>query len=136
MTASLRGKGNVVLRGSVDTADLPDDVIASVRSGGALIALTGAGLPAPELMLFVSPRCVSARVTRVTCIGDRGETLTFTRKRKTTIYNFSIRAPKRSFTPPLTHDPVSIVMSLGSVDVSSKIDRCKLVAQTTMTCRQ
>jgi hypothetical protein len=110
--------------------------VTGLVNEGAVMVLTGGGLAAPEVMVFATPRCVSARPTRVTCVGTRGETVTFKQKRGTSMYSFTVRAGRRTFQAPLGHASVELVLSLGSVDLSGEISQCKLGGETAMACKR
>jgi Thrombospondin type 3 repeat len=135
MKASTRGRGKVVMHGIVDASDLPDDLATRLVRDGAMLALDGAGLSAPQVMVFHPPRCLSGRPTRITCIGDHAEVLKFKGQKKSSLYTFTIRANRRLFAPPLTHEPVSTFLSLGRmVDLSSVLTPCALSNGTVIVC--
>jgi hypothetical protein len=124
------------IHGSFDVSNLPSDLATILVHEGGKVAIDGAGLTAPEVMVFAVPRCLNVSASMIKCVGQRGETATFRKvKRSTSLYTFAITAGKRLFAPPLTTAPVSIVLSLGGEDLRSHMGLCQLQAARTLTCR-
>lgn len=77
---------------------------------GFVVAVTGAGLSAPQTMVFPYPRCVqSGRVTE--CVGDQGEVARFRSRSTGNLVYVRIGSFNRTFDPPLSRTNVQVVLS-------------------------
>jgi len=130
----------VVVHGSLDASNLPGGTLATtLETNGVVVAVSGGGMHAPELVVFEGIHCLSPSAKLVKCVGNGGEIILFQRKRKSTnVYKFAVRAGRRSFGPALSADPVSVVLALGGIDVRSVIaQRCVLSSrQQSLVCRR
>ncbi|HVO22457.1 MAG TPA: thrombospondin type 3 repeat-containing protein, partial [Candidatus Margulisiibacteriota bacterium] len=138
MGASLRATGRIVLHGSLDTSDLQGTLVTNVLHGGVVVAISGAGMHAPELMVFEGARCLSPNEKLIKCVGSHAEVISFQRaKGSTHLYKVVMRAGKLTFGPTLSADPVSVVLSFDPMDLRSVISQiCVLSSrQQSLVCR-
>lgn len=138
MTAYRTLTGTVVIRGTVDVSSLSADLVGAMLDGGVGLAFGGAGMDKMETIVFRGIRCVSHNASRIRCVGDNRETLAFKRLRgRTSVYTFSVRAAGRAVGPTFRREPVSIILSLGLVDVPAEISKCDVTAtQSSIVCQQ
>jgi hypothetical protein len=88
------------------------------------VAVVGAGLDAPQVMIFEGPGCLRPSATRTVCIGTRGETATFRQKRDGRV-TLRLSAPRRGFPATLTRDGVEVVLSVGGIDRRGTLGSCR-----------
>jgi YVTN family beta-propeller protein len=119
-----KANGTMQIRGVRDATEFAD--LAAVLSDGLVAAVSGAGLPAPEVMRFPHPRCIAVSGTRITCTGTSGESATFTQKRGTNLFKVKLAAKNRAFLPPLSAAAVQVVLSTGGRDRGDTIPICKV----------
>jgi hypothetical protein len=129
-------KGRVTIRGVLDAGQLGSTVSDAVRAG-VTIGVSGAGLSAPEVMVFPGARCLQHGAARFKCIGLRGEALTLRRQRKGNLFNLRVNAGRRSFPPRLSAEGVEVAITIGGVDRRDHIPACVFLEyQGVANCRK
>jgi hypothetical protein len=131
-----KSKGVISISATFDATEVGGSVAAALSSG-LVVGVTGAGLSAPETLIFPYPRCLRLSPSRIKCIGTLAEVATFRRKGKSgNTYSLRIRARDRTFKPALSTEPVDIIIALGGLDRVDQIT-CKLSPnQVTARCRK
>lgn len=127
--------GSLSVRAKLDGTEwisLPD-----AFAGGLTVGVIGVGLPAPEVLSFPGTRCVALSLSRITCVGTRAETARFSKLRKGNIFNVTLAAKNRTFSPPLTNSGVQVVLSTGGLDRRDTTTSCKVPRSAkSATCRK
>jgi hypothetical protein len=116
--------GSISVRAKLDATEWGS--LADLLAGSLTVGVIGAGLPAPELLLFTGVRCIALSASRTTCVGTRGETARFSKLRKGNIFNVTFAAKSRTFSPPLTISGVQVVLSTGGLDRRDTTPSCKV----------
>ena len=105
--------GSILVRGTLDPTEWGS--LLDALSPGMVIGVTGAGLSAPETMIFTYPHCFHwSTVTE--CIGDRGEVARLWPQRAGNLLNVKITAQDRTMVPPLNGSDVQVVLSFPHPD--------------------
>ena len=127
--------GRVTVRGVLDQTQFGEPLLDTLNRG-LIIGVIGAGLAAPETMVFQSPRCFAITKTYISCIGTRGEVANFRRQRRAPhFYNVNVTAPHRSFLAPLSRAPMRVVLSNSGYDRSADLLSCRIYAKRFAGCR-
>ncbi len=128
--------GTVTIRGVFDATEF-GDALGEALSAGVTVGVSGAGLGAPEVMVFLAPRCVQGGARRFKCIGTRGEVLSFQQQRKGKLFNLRLSAGHRPFAPRLSDEAVEVVIAIGGVDRRDQIPACAFLEyQGVANCRK
>ena len=101
------------------------DALATLRSDGLTVVVSGAGLAAPETMAFTGVACFDLR-TMIQCIGSRAEVAVFKRRRRSSAFDVTITARGRSFQAPLTTEEVTVDFSLGAQPLHGLSGSCEV----------
>lgn len=127
--------GRVLVRGVLDQTQFGEPLLDTLNRG-LIIGVSGAGLGAPETMVFRNPYCIAITKTFVTCIGTRGEIANFRRQRRAPhFYNVNVTAPHRSFLAPLSRASARVVLSNSGYDRSADLLSCRIYAKRFAGCR-
>jgi YVTN family beta-propeller protein/cysteine-rich repeat protein len=130
-----KSNASIRIRALLDAADF--GALDAALAGGLVVAVSGAGLTGNEVMTFPVPRCIALTSSRISCIGSNGETATFVKHRKGSLFNVRITAKSRTFLPPLSPTGVQVVFSAGGLDRADKIPSCKVPASgRSANCRK
>jgi len=124
LRASTRASSSTIRLQTVFDAS-PLGNLAQVLSGGGTVTVSGAGLQAPEMMMFPGISCFNLR-SGIQCIGTKGEVANFKTHRASNLVTAKITAQHRSFPPPLTTAGVAVDLSLGGHLLEGQIGSCKV----------
>jgi hypothetical protein len=130
-----KSNASIRIRALLDAADF--GALDAALADGLVVAVSGAGLTGNEVMTFPAPRCIALTSSRISCFGSNGETATFVKQRKGSLFNVRITAKSRTFLPPLSPTGVQVVFSAGGLDRADKIPSCKVPASgRSANCRK
>ena len=128
-------RASVAMNGVLDAA-LLSGPLDTLLNGGVSVGVTGAGLGAPQTMVFPGVRCLPIANKRFRCIGTQGEVLNLRGKKSGSLYTLKISANNRSFDAPLSAAAVQVTLSLGAVDRRDAIPSCTVRNEATATCKK
>ena len=116
------GRSSISLKTTFDASPLGN--VEQVLSGGATVAVSGAGLHAAETMTFPGIFCFQLGKSHFQCIGTMGEVANFKTRRSSDLVTVTITAQHRSFPPPLTTAGVTVDLSLVGYRLDGQIGSC------------
>jgi len=126
--------GSISVKAILDGSEYGD--LGAALRGGLTVRISGAGLAAPETMVFPFPRCMQPTAVRINCIGSLGETANFTKRRTGNVFNVRIGAKQRTFSPPLASAAVQLLLSAGGLDRRDSVANCAAArSRKLMTCK-
>jgi len=135
-TASRADNGTISVQGKLDTSALPG-TLAAMLDGGLTVAVSGAGLQAPEVMVFPGAQCLTLTSTRTACAGSRAEVATFQKQTVGNLFKVKFTATHRTFRAPLGSAAVEAVLTTNGIDRAGRIPSCAVRGRETLaTCRQ
>lgn len=129
------GNGLLIVQGLLDGSALPDGLESALFSDGLALGISGGGLPEIETMMFAPQRCLKIGRTNLRCTGDQAEVATFRRQLHGTLYKVRITAGHRSFPAPLNRDGVTVVLSIGGLDLQFEMGGCILLEGYLVRCK-
>jgi len=100
--------GSILVRGTLDPSEWGD--LRDALNPGMVIGVTGAGLAAPQTMVFIYPNCFEEGAA-TECVGERGEVVRFWPQTAGNLLNVKITAQGRDMAPPLDATDVQVVLS-------------------------
>jgi hypothetical protein len=125
--------GAILVRAVIDASSFGD--LAQNLADGFSVSVSGAGLIAPETMVFVGLDCFNLDPL-VKCVGTRGEVATFRKQRTPHHYAVKITALQRSFQRTLLVADATVKLSFGGRDLYGQIGGCRIFEKQLASCRR
>ncbi|MFQ5668218.1 MAG: DUF4215 domain-containing protein [Candidatus Binatia bacterium] len=127
--------GTIRVRGVVDPAAYERDLAATLDAG-FLVGIMGGGLDVAETMLFQASSCRTPNAQRLRCVGARGEVAVLRQQRSGSLYNVTITARHRAFSPVLSGAPLRVVLAAGGLARGDEVGNCRVRRGRRSNCRK